>query len=389
VPGSDVVVIGAGAVGLACARRLAAAGRRVVVLEREPAGGQASRTAAGMLVPRVEASAPGTFFRFALRARDAFADFAAALEEESGARVDYRRDGLLAVPADEEEETELARRFEWQRAAGLPVEELTRSGAASRWPGLDLPPPWSGDEAPEFAEGRVFFLEDEAQVDGERVVEALLEACRRGGVDVRRGAAARGLRVEAGRVRAVRAGAEWIACEVVVNAAGAWAGAVAGWAGETVPVEPVRGELLAYATELSPPHPVITSGEAYGLLRGDGRFVVGATVARDGWEGAVTDAGQAWLEERAPGVRPDLARRRPAERRAGLRPGTPDHLPVIGFSRETQGLFHASGLYRNGILLAAATAELTARALAGDPRVEADLEPFSPARFAVAAETRA
>jgi glycine oxidase len=175
----------------------------------------------------------------------------------------------------------------------------------------------------------------------------------------------------------------------VVNAAGAWAGAVARWAGERLPVDPVRGEILAYATHLTPPHPVITSGEAYGLLRADGRFLVGATVARDGWDDAVTEAGQAWLEGRAPSLRPDLASRRPAERRAGLRPGTPDHLPILGFSREAGGLFHATGHFRNGILLAPLTAELAARAVAGDPAVDADLAPFAPGRFAVRAETLA
>jgi glycine oxidase len=386
---ADAVVIGAGAVGLALARRLAADGLRVVVLEREGAGARASRTAAGMLVPRVEARAPGTFFRLALRARDGFAAYAAALESETGRAVDYRRDGLLAVPVDEEEETELARRFEWQRAAGLPVEELTRAEAAARWPALELPPPWSGDEAPAFAEGRIFHLPDEAQVDGERLVEALGEACRLAGVDLRRGTPATGLSLESGRVRAVDSPGGRISCELAVNAAGAWAGAVAEWAGERLPVEPVRGEILAYATRLTPPHPLITSGEAYGLLRADGRFLVGATVARDGWEDAVTEAGQAWLEERAPSLRPDLASRRPAERRAGLRPGTPDHLPILGFSREAGGLFHATGHYRNGILLAPLTAELAARAVAGDPAVDAELAPFAAGRFAVRAETLA
>ena len=386
---ADVVVIGAGAVGLAVARRLAAAGLGVIVLERDPAGAAASRVAAGMLVPRVEARAPGPFFELGLGARDGFPAFAAAVEEESGLRVDCRRDGLLAVPLDEEEETELARRFEWQRAAGLPVEELTRAEAAARWPGLELAPPWSGDEAPAFAEGRVFFLSDEAQVDGARLVEALLAACRRGGVDVRRGIAATGLSLERGRVRAVLAGDAAIPCGLVVNAAGAWAGTVAGWAGERLPVEPVRGEILGYETDLAPPHPVITSGQAYGLLRLDGRFLVGATVARDGWDATVTPTGQAWLEERAPSLRPDLARRRPVERRAGLRPGTPDHLPVIGFSRDTAGLFHAAGHYRNGILLAPVTAELAARAVAGEPAVGAEIAAFDPGRFAPRAEALA
>ncbi len=380
---ADVVVIGAGVVGLALARGLAGAGRRVIVLDREVRGAAASRAAAGMLAPRAEAGEPGLFFDVALASRRAFTPFAAELAVESGLELDYREDGLVALGLDVEEESELARRAEWQRAAGLAVEELTRAEAASRWPELVLPAAAPPGESPHFAEGRLFFFPDEAQVDPEQLVEALLASCRRRGVELLLGVEARGLRLERGRVEAVRVAGGEIACGLAIDAAGAWSGTVAGWAGETLPVEPVRGELLAFGTDLSVPRPIVTAGPAYALLREGGRLLVGATVERAaGFEAAPTPAGQAWLEAEAVALVPPLAGRLPAARWAGLRPGTPDGLPVIGFSTQVENLYHATGHFRNGILLAPVTAELALRDLEEAPGPVPAPGPFAPERFA-------
>jgi glycine oxidase len=379
---ADVVVIGAGAVGLAIARRLAGAGRSVAVLDREARGASASRAAAGMLAPRAEAREPGPFLDLTLASRRAFGAFAAELSEESAIAFDYREDGLVALGRDAEEESELARRAEWQRAAGFVVEELTGAEAAARWPELALPAAPRPGESRRFAEGRLFFFPDEAQVDADTLVDALLASCRARGVELRLGLEALGLRIEGGRVVAVRTPEGEIACELVVNAAGAWAGAVAGWAGEVLPVEPVRGELLAYATAFRTPRPVVAAGSAYALLRRGGRLLIGATVERAGFEARVTREGQAWLEAEAAALVPGLSAVPPAARWAGLRPGTPDDLPVIGFSPETEGLYHAAGHFRNGILLAPATAELALAEI--DAGTNADASAFSPERFAAA-----
>jgi glycine oxidase len=378
----DVVVIGAGAVGLAISRRLAGTGRSVAVLDREVRGASASRSAAGMLAPRGEAREPGPFFDLALASRRAFGAFAAELVEESGIELDYREDGLVGLGRDAEEESELARRAEWQRAAGFVVEELTRAEAAARWPELAFPAAPPPGESRRFAEGRLFFFPDEAQVDAEPLVDALLASCRARGVELGLGREARGLRIESGRVRAVRTAEGEVACELVVNAAGAWAGAVAGWTGEVLPVGPVRGELLAYATAFRAPRPVVAAGNAYALLRRGGRLLVGATVERAGFEARVTREGQAWLEAEAAALVPGLSGVPPAARWAGLRPGTPDDLPVIGFSPEIGGFYHAAGHFRNGILLAPATAELALAEI--EAGTNADASAFSPERFAAA-----
>jgi glycine oxidase len=375
------VVIGAGAIGLAIARRLAQDGWSVVVLDAAPGAGLASRAAAGMLAPSAEAEVPDAFFELALASRRLFPSFAKELEEESGMSLDYREDGLLAFPVDDLDETELARRAEWQRAAGLEIEELDSGDLARRWPRLELPV-----YRPDPRGGRIFHFPGEAQVDSGLIVDALLTGCAHAGVDVKLGTAARGLRLEEGRVVSVETEEGELGCDVVVNAAGAWAGHVAEWAGEGLPLEPVRGEMLAYATHQTPPRPIVVAAGAYCLVRTSGHLLVGATVERAGYDAITTGEGQAWLEAHAAELVPSLAAARPSLRWAGLRPATPDHLPVLGFSAEVRGLYHATGHYRNGILLAPVSAEIARSEVAGDLSWHEVSLHFGPTRFGSRAE---
>jgi glycine oxidase len=382
----DTLIIGAGVIGLSIAWAQARSGRRVAVLERETRPGAASRAAAGMLAPQAEAGAPDAFFELALRGRARFAGFAALLQDETGHCIDYRRDGLIAFAFDVDEESELARRAEWQHAAGLAVEELTRGEVGKRWPELELPETGALGDAPDFAEGRLFYFPEEAQVDGELLMEALVEACRRAGAEVWWGADARALSIEGNRVQAVRLETGELSCEVLVNAAGAWAGRIAAWAGEPLPVSPVRGQMLAFATDLRPPRPIVVDGQAYSLLRRSRSLLVGATVERQGYDSATTAEGRTWLEARAAALVPGLAGQQPTAHWAGLRPGTPDDLPILGFSREVRNLYHATGHFRNGLLLAPVTADLACAALNGEAEDEEAVAAFAPSRFLATAE---
>lgn len=379
--GYDVVVIGGGVIGLALARRLAGRGARVAVLDRDRVGALASRASAGMLAPQPEAEAPDAFLELGLRARAAYRSFAGELEAETGRALDYREDGLLALSFSVDAETELARRSEWQRAAGLRVEELAPVEGLRRWPALELPVGGGREDAARFGEGRLFWFPDEAQVDAPRLVEALVESCRGRGVDLLLAAEAIGFARDGRRVRGVLLRDREIPGEIVVNAAGAWAGHVAAWLGETLPVEPVRGQMIAFRTAARPPRPIVAAEDAYSLIRTDGRLLVGATVERVGYESSTTAAGQRWLEARAAALAPESMGVVPDSRWAGLRPGTPDGRPILGFSAEAPNVYHAAGHYRNGILLAHATAELVCGALEGDRAAVAAAEPFSPARF--------
>jgi glycine oxidase len=369
VSGADVVVIGAGVVGLSAARALAGSGARVLVVERRRVGAEASGAAAGMLVPQVETAAGSPLLELALRARDHLVGLVPALEEESGIRVELSPEGVLEVAFTEEEERALDERLEWQRARGLAVERLGPRELREAEPNLA-----AGVRA------GLFFPRDRS-VDNVRLTRALAASAVTRGASLLCGRPVTGLlRDAAGRVTGVRAGAETFPAEKVVNAAGAWAGLLAG-DDQPPPVEPVRGQIVAF--ELSPPllRHVVCSARGYLVPRADGRVLAGSTAERAGYDKSVTAGGVRTILDGALQIAPALAEVRIADAWAGLRPGTPDGLPIIGAGR-AGGLFHAAGLFRNGILMGPLVGEMIA-AVASGGTPPLDLAAFRPGRFGV------
>jgi glycine oxidase len=366
--GADVVVIGAGIVGLAAARSLAAAGARVLVVERDRVGAEASSAAAGMLAPQVEAAEGSPLLDLALRAREHLVSLVPALEEETGLGVELSAEGILEVAFSEEDEQALDERRAWQTARGLAVERLSATELREAEPNL----------APTARAG-LFFPRDRS-VDNVRLTRALAASAVARGASLLCGRPVTGLLLDAagGRVAGVRAGAETFEARAVVNAAGAWAGLLAGDV-RPPPVEPVRGQIVAF--ELSPPllRHVVCSARGYLVPRADGRVLAGSTAERAGFDKSVTAGGLRRVLDIALQIVPALADVRVADAWAGLRPGTPDGLPVIG-PGAAPGLVHAGGLFRNGILMGALAGE-TAAALVQDRAPGFDLSPFSLERF--------
>ena len=365
---ADVVVIGAGVVGLSAARALATAGVRVLVVERRRVGAEASSAAAGMVAPQVETAAGSPLLALALRARDHLVALAPALEDETGMAVELSREGVLEVAFSEEEERALDDRLAWQRACGLAVERLGPQDLREAEPNL----------SPEVRRG-LFFPQDRS-VDNVRLTRALAASAVARGAALLCGRPVTGLLRdgEAGPVQGVRAGAETFRAPAVINAAGAWAGRLGG---DTAPppVEPVRGQIVAF--ELSPPllRHVVCSAHGYLVPRADGRLLAGSTAERAGFDKSVTAGGLRTVLDGALRIAPALAEVRVADAWAGLRPGTPDELPVIG-AGGLRGLIHAAGLFRNGILMGPLVGELAAGLALGQPP-PLDLAAFAPGRF--------
>jgi glycine oxidase len=365
--GADVVVVGAGIVGLSAARSLAAAGARVLVVERRRVGAEASGAAAGMLAPQVEADKGSPLLGLALRAREHLFSMVPALEEETGIGVELSAEGLLEVAFTEEEETALETRHAWQRSSGLAVERLSAAELREAEPNL----------APGARSG--LFFPDDRSVDNVRLTRALAASAVARGATLLCGRPVTGLLLAGDRICGVRAGAETFEAPTVINAAGAWAGLLAGDA-HAPPVEPVRGQIVAF--ELSPPllRHVVCSAHGYLVPRADGRLLAGSTAERAGFDKSVTAGGLRRVLETALRIAPALADVRVADAWAGLRPGTPDGLPVIARGA-VPGLVHAAGLFRNGILMGA-LAGGAAAALAQGRAPGLDLSAFSLDRFA-------
>lgn len=362
---SDVVIVGGGVIGCALARELAWRGASVTLIERGEPGGEASGVAAGMLAPQAEAVEPGPFLDLALESRAVYAAWTDALYDETGIDVGYRKIGLLrcAFPPG----SAGLERFLWQRGAGLPMLSCGASEIAS------------------YADGRVtpdaseaLFFPEEAAVDSKRLIRALCVAAEQRGASIRSGVRAKNFLVERGVCRGVETTAGPFAAEVVVDAAGAWAGFDSGL-GISIPVGPVRGQLVELVLTGPPLPTIIESEEVYLVPRADGSLVAGATAERVGFEKRTTAGAVAGLIEAAARLVPSVGSAHFLGAWAGLRPATPDGLPLLGPS-PIPGLHLATGHFRNGVLLAPVTARLLADCLAG--RTPRELAPFSIGRFA-------
>jgi glycine oxidase len=368
----DAIIVGGGTIGLACAWRAARRGLRVRVLERDAPGAGATGVAAGMLAPVGEAKwGEEALVRIALASARDWSGFVAELERDSGLESGYEPRGALHVALDRDESEALRRRFELMASLDLGVEWLRPRGCRTLEPGL----------SPSVAAG--VHLPGEATVDPRLLVPALMAAVEGAGGEVLVETEVVDALFEGERIAGVvTADGREHRSERVVLATGAWSGA-AGWlpAPARPPVRPVKGQLVVLRG--NPEHTVstriITTERVYLVPRLDGRLIVGATVEERGFDLQVTAGGVHELLREAYRTLPDVAELELVETLAGLRPGTPDNVPLIG-PGAVDGLLLATGHYRNGILLTPVTAEVIAAMLAGDP-TPPEAHPAHPGRL--------
>ena len=372
---ADVVVAGGGVIGTAIAWRAAAAGLDVVLVD--PGHGEAaSLVAAGMLAPVSEALfGEGALLRVNLLAVSRFPSFAAELEEAAGRPVGLRREGTLAIAYDPGDYAALMRLTAFRRSAGLDAEELDSRTCRTLESFL----------SPDV-HGGVLFPGDWS-VDNRRYAAALGQAAAAAKVRIVLDRVTEVLVAE-GRARGARlADGGEIGADLVVVAAGCWSGAIAGLpAGLRSAVRPVKGQLLRLRHPGGMPpaldHTVratVRGVDVYLVPRADGEVVVGATQEERGPDRTVTAGAVHDLLHDAMTVLPVTSELLLAETCAGLRPGTPDNGPVVGWSG-VDGLLLATGHYRNGILMSPVTADAIVACLTGQPPA-AEWEPFTPGRF--------
>jgi glycine oxidase len=365
-PTVDVAVVGGGVIGLSVAWRAAQRGLAVAVLERDRAGGGASHVAAGMLAPVTEAefgTAGGRLLELGLAAAEMWPGFAAELAEAAGAGVGLRSTGTLLVARDRDEAEALERRIRHCESLGLHARRLRPSQARELEPAL-APTVRLALEAP-----------DDHCVDPRLVCAALAGAATGAGAQLLTPAEATRLTLDAAgeRVTGVQcADGTRLAAAQVVLAAGAWSGAVAGLpAAARIPVRPVRGQILRLRDPAGPGllTRVVRFEGGYVVPRGDGRYVLGATVEERGYDQVPTVGGVLEMLREIHELVPGVTELQIEEVGVGLRPGSPDNLPLVG-PGPLDGLTWASGHHRNGILLAPLTADMVTAALTGEPPAE-------------------
>jgi glycine oxidase len=389
---ADVVVAGGGVIGTAIAWRCALAGLDVVVVDPDD-GVAATQVAAGMLAPASESLfGEQDLLRINLLAVRRFPGFAAELEEATGQRIGLRREGTLAIAYDPGDYAALMRLTAFRRAAGLTAEELDSRECRGLEPFL----------TPDV-HGGVLFPSDWS-VDNRRYAAALGTAMREAGVRTVRdrvttirgfsGTDPGGIVDLAGRGDSIGSGPS-ISCGTVVVAAGSRTGEIAGLpAGVGAAIRPVKGQLLRLTHPGHMP-PVAThtiratvrGTDIYLVPRQDGELVVGATQEEQDDQRVTAGAVHDLLHD-AMSVLPFISELILAQTCAGLRPGTPDNGPLVGRLCDNSKIVMATGHYRNGILMSAATADaVVAELTGGEP--DARWEPFGPGRFQQPVEEQA
>jgi glycine oxidase len=365
VPDStDVVVVGGGAVGAACARELALAGWQVRILDPETERGQAWRAAAGMLAPQIEAREGDALFELGLAGREMYADLAPALEESTGIDIGLWRDGIANVALREADVGGLRAKVAWQRQQGHLCDWLDAAEVKERWP-------WIGQSHGALWAAR------EGALDPQGLVEALRTDAVKHGAELIRDQAV-GIEARGDRVLAVEGLGRRYPAEHVVLAAGAWSGALAGLP-RPLSVQPIRGQMLALPWPKGVDRAILYSRDCYLLARGD-EAVAGSTMEYAGFDATATSTGLTRILTAVTGLCPPLATLDVRRTWAGLRPMTPDGLPLLGPEPRLRGLWYATGHGRNGILLAAITGVLLRVMMAGQQPTQ-DLSALRPERF--------
>ena len=347
----DVIVIGGGIIGLSLSIELRRKGASVLVVERGQPGREASHAAGGMLVD-CPLETPAVLEPLATASARLYPEFVRELEAESGMKVDLRDQGTILFPS---------------------VEHLS-SACLER---ATLPAPLAELEPALGDLNRPAFYLHERSVDPRALTAATLQTAKRLAVDISSGEEVIAVNLSNGRVAGVITTKTSFQAPKVVNCAGAWSGQIAPLA---FPTRPVKGQMLCVA---SPSRNllknVIRTPEVYLIPRSDGRILVGATVEEAGFDKRTNLETIQRLHRAAISIVPELIKAKILEDWAGLRPGTPDALPILG-ATATRGYYVATGHFRDGILLAPITAQVMAEVITGT-NCNYDLQPFSPARF--------
>jgi glycine oxidase len=366
----DVIIIGAGVIGCACAFELAAAGARVTVFDLRRIGQGASQASAGVLAPYIEGHEPGPLRTLGRRSLDLFDEFVERVTATSGRIIQYTRGGTLEIALEPDHAGNL-------RRSG---DALHEEGVAAHWVDAhDL-----RDVEPLVATGALggLLIDTHGFVGVPDFTDALAAAATRAGARFALDTRVVSIAPTANHRVVVTTSTGPSVADRVILAAGSWAGQVRiEGVGEPVGIKPVRGQLLHLAWPTTQPlRHVLWGTDCYIVPWLNGRVLVGATVEDVGFDERATAAGVRDLLEAGCALVPHLWQASFEEVRVGLRPASPDGLPIVGHSAVVPGLIYATGHFRNGVLLSPLTAALVRRLVLGDEGDTA-LETLNPSRF--------
>ena len=338
----DVAVVGAGIIGCAVARELARRGARTVLLEARDVGAGATQASAGVLAPFIEAPGEGPLQAMTIESLAMYDEFVASAAAESQMPIEFRRCGTLEVATDATGAAHLRSLGDWVRSRGFHAQWIEPSDVNRVEPRL-------------AATSGGLLVGSHGYVRASQLTRALVAAARHHGADVRVGRRVKGI-TGTGDLATISVGEETLRAGTVVVAAGSWSSDVS----SEVSVTPMRGQLLRVSWQGPPIERILWSEHCYLVPWLDGTLLVGATMENAGFDERVTVGGVRELLNAATAILPAIADATFVEARVGLRPATATGLPIISRSTDHPMVVHATGHFRNGILLAPLTARLVA-----------------------------
>lgn len=354
---SGVVVVGGGVIGLMTARELALAGCQVTLLERGEPGREASWAGGGIVSPLYPWRYVPAVTALSRAARAAYPLLAASLQQETGIDSELYPCGMLMLDAEDARDA-----LAWAASEREPIERLEAAALAQRWPVLDRG----------WQEG--LFMPGVAHVRNPRLLQALQASLQRLGVAVVTGAEVVQALPDGERIARLRiADGREVAADQVVVCGGAWSSALLArmTPGVALPVRPVKGQMLLYRARPGLLPCMVMSQGRYLIPRRDGHILCGSTLEEAGFDKDVSAAARQSLMQTAARLLPVLAGQEPVAHWAGLRPGSPNGIPYIGRVPAISNLWLNTGHFRNGLVLAPASARLLADLLTGrEPQLD-------------------
>jgi glycine oxidase len=369
----DVAIAGGGVIGASIAFELARAGMKVGLFDRGEPGQEASWASAGILSPAPEGAATIPLVPLGKASMALYPEFVGTVEEISGQSTGFRPKGTLQALFAQDAREELSTVIALHHGLGLKAEAISAEDARELEPAVS-----------EEVEAAVLRA-DEASVDNRALTQAVLEAGRRSGVRFFSASGVTAVWREGERCRGLQLEKEKIEAQWTVIAAGAFSANIEG-AGAFAPTRPAKGQIISLRSDSLKIERVLWSENIYLVPRNDGRIIAGATVEYKGFDKTLTPGGLEKVFKGTIELAPGLADARIEETWVGLRPDSPDHLPVLG-PTDLEGLVIATGHFRGGILLTPITARLVCEWITKQS-VSVDWERFSPMRFQAASARR-